>query len=258
MISFILSSRVKNNQDTAIGSLLDSVSANVSKPSNVEFLIKYDDDDDQRPSDDFFKKYPFDVRTFTWSRGEGRHALHWDHTYLFTQHHPLAKFVIIASDDFIFTRKNFDLDILSIKDEFAFVGQTPLDWKMCSGNLFEPNTMRYWVNNGWANCLPCMTVRTVEVLSGFGYHASEDNWQTLLIMLLYQEYGISHVYKVIPPYYERNRSNGQSSFSPTFNEFEITGAKVHLPAYYYELVRQQAHNLYLNIQEKEVSDRTWT
>ena len=56
----------------------------------IEFLIKYDDDDTERPPASFFAKYPFSIRTFAWSRGEGRHSLHHAQEYLFAQRDPLS------------------------------------------------------------------------------------------------------------------------------------------------------------------------
>ena len=51
----------------------------------IQFLIKYDDDDTERPPESFFAKYPFSIRTFAWSRGEGRHSLRHAQEYLLQQ-----------------------------------------------------------------------------------------------------------------------------------------------------------------------------
>ena len=78
MTSVLFCSRVKDNPASDLKRLLDST-AEFTTPderSQIEFLIKYDDDDDQRPPDSFFDQYPFTIRRFTWSRGEGRHSLH--------------------------------------------------------------------------------------------------------------------------------------------------------------------------------------
>src|SRR5205085_11837613 len=88
----------------------------------IEFLIKYDDDDDARPPDSFFANYPFPVRTFVWSRGEGRHSLHHAQEYLFTQRDRRSRFCLMTADDFPFTRSGFVSEILSIPDEFCILG----------------------------------------------------------------------------------------------------------------------------------------
>ena len=72
MISVIFCSRVKDNPDSAVKRLLDSAVRHIEphERDQIEFLIKYDDDDDERPPDEFFAQYPFTIRTFQW-RGRG-------------------------------------------------------------------------------------------------------------------------------------------------------------------------------------------
>jgi len=99
VISVIFCSRVKDNPDSNVGRLLDSVVANTTpeEREQVEFLIKYDTDDDERPSDAFFARYPFQIKTFAWSRGEGRHGLHNVQEYLFTQRDPRSRFLLMTA-----------------------------------------------------------------------------------------------------------------------------------------------------------------
>jgi len=90
MISVLFCSRVKDNPASDLKRLLDSA-ADCVRPEErdqIEFLIKYDDDDDQRPADSFFDRYPFAVRRFVWSRGEGRHSLHHAQEYIRQQLSP--------------------------------------------------------------------------------------------------------------------------------------------------------------------------
>ncbi len=246
MISLILSSRVKNNPDSNIGRMLESLSACVSLPSNVEVLIKYDSDDDAMPPKSLFDRYPITCRTFQWSRGEGRHSIHNDHMYLFAQHDPRSRFAMIVSDDFTFTRPGFDADILGIPDEFCFVGQQALDLARCAGRMFDPEVQSYWVNNGWSVCLPCFTVRTAEVLQNFGWQCNADNWQTAMLIMMYEKFGVN-LWRQISPYYARNPSNGRSGFGGSFNNMEIDGEKFCQNSYYFRLVEQQVVNLRLNM-----------
>src|SRR5262245_30949319 len=124
MISVIFCSRVKDNPASDVKRLLDSAAEHIqpAERDQVEFLIKYDDDDDGRPADNFFAAYPFTIRTFTWSRGEGRHSLHNAQEYLFAQHDPRARFCLMIADDFYFTRPNFVSEILAVPDEFCIIG----------------------------------------------------------------------------------------------------------------------------------------
>jgi len=68
MLSVIFCSRVKDNPASDVKRLLDSAAEYVApeERDRIEFLIKYDEDDDQRPHDDFFDRYPFTIRRFLW------------------------------------------------------------------------------------------------------------------------------------------------------------------------------------------------
>lgn len=246
MISFILTSRVTGNPDTNIEQLLGSAAACASNPSNLEFIIKYDSDDDQRPSDAFFRKFPFPIKVHTWSRGEGRHGLHLDHQYLFAQRDMRSRFVMICADDFTFYRNGFDADILAIPDEICFVGYARPRMELYTGHLYEENYARAWTLNEGV-CLPCMSVRTAEVLSNFGQQCNADNWQTLLVLLMWQNYGMD-IWKTIAPWYLRNPTDGQSGYGKGFNNMVVDGSRP-LPEnkYYFKLVEQQCKNLYLNM-----------
>ena len=129
MISVIFCSRVKGNPDSNVRRLLDSVVAQTTpaERAHLEFLIKYDDDDDERPPDAFFASYPLTIRTFCWSRGEGRHGLHHVQEYLFAQRDPRARFCLMTADDFYFTRTGFVSEILAVKDEFCIIGRAMQD-----------------------------------------------------------------------------------------------------------------------------------
>src|SRR5262249_62071097 len=97
MISVIFCSRIKDNPDSNVRRLLDSAVQHTTarEREQIEFLIKYDSDDDQRPTDEFFASYPFAVRTFVWSRGEGRHYLHHAQEYLFAQRDPRSRYLLM-------------------------------------------------------------------------------------------------------------------------------------------------------------------
>src|SRR6266851_674025 len=124
MISVIFCCRAKDNPDSNLKRLLDSAVDHVrpEERDQIEFLIKFDDDDDQRPPDSFFADYPFQIRTFVWSRGEGRHYLHHAQEYLFTERDPRSRFLLMTADDFYFTRTGFVSEILSLPDEFCIMG----------------------------------------------------------------------------------------------------------------------------------------
>src|SRR5262245_50136577 len=114
MLSVLFCSRVKDNLDSDLPRLLDTAVETIrpEERDRIEFLIKYDDDDDARPPDSFFEKYPFQIRRFVYSRGEGRHGLHHAQEYLFAQRDPRSRWLFMTADDFYFTRPGWLTEIL--------------------------------------------------------------------------------------------------------------------------------------------------
>src|SRR5438105_6331389 len=147
MLSVIFCSRVKNNPDSDLPRLLDTAEANISpkERDQIEFLIKYDEDDDQRLPERFFGRYPFSIRTFSWSRGEGRHYLHHAQEYLFAQRDPRSRFCLMTADDFYFTRSGFVSEILSIPEEFCIVGHNRPRIEEYAGIYEQEEAVRRWV-----------------------------------------------------------------------------------------------------------------
>lgn len=245
MLTILFCSRVSGNPDGNIENFLDSLVLCGATRENCEVLIKYDSDDNLRPDPSFFKKYDINIRIFVWSRGEGRHSIHTDHFYLFSQHNPKTTFVMLGSDDFTFTRKNFIDDILSIKDTYAFVGYARPRVELYAPHWMHPSYIDVWKHNEGVS-LPCMSVRTLECLQNYGWQSNADNWVTLLCILLYANHGLD-LWHTISPFYTRNITSGTSGYSPSFNNMEIDGSKNTSHYYYYNLVAQQAKNIFLNI-----------
>ena len=249
MLTILFCSRVKDNPDGNIKRFLDSLVDSGGTQDNCEVILKYDTDDDLRPDPEFFASYPFNIKVFTWSRGEGRHSIHTDHFYLFSKHDPKSKFVMLGSDDFTFNRKGFIEDILEIDEEFAFVGYARPRVEIYAPHWRDPQYIDVWKHNEGVS-LPCMSTRTLEVLQNYGWQSNGDNWVTLICILLYTNYKID-IWTTIDPFYIRNPTDGASSYRPCFNDMEIGGSKNPINTYYFDLVNQQTKNLYLNIVEEK-------
>ena len=177
MISVLFCSRVTDNPDSDLPRLLESAADHTTprEREQIEFLVKYDSDDEARPPDRFLAKYPFSVRTFTWSRGEGRHGLHHAQEYLFAQRDPRSRFCLMTADDFYFTRPNFVSEILSIKDEFCIMGYTRPPIESYAGIYEQEEVIRQWVVSFgcWS---PVVSSRLIEVCQNFGWQANVDSW----------------------------------------------------------------------------------
>jgi len=246
MISIIFCSRAKDNPDSNIKELLDSAVECLSpeERSQVEFLIKFDDDDDERPPDSFFAQYPFAIRTFCWSRGEGRHSLHHAQEYLFAQRDPRSRFCLMTADDFYFIRPNFVSDILRIKEEFCIISyvRPPIE---CYAGIYEnEKAIRKWVTS-IGNMAPVVSARLMEVCQNFGWQSNVDSWAVGLSVILYDLYKVV-IWRTIPEFYGRGGGYGLGD-TPTYNNMELTGQKGPLNKYWFELVRRQARNIYLNM-----------
>ena len=246
MISVIFCSRVKNNPDSNIPRLLDSAATHVrpEERDQVEFLIKFDDDDDSRPPDSFFARYPFAIRTFVWGRGEGRHHLHHAQEYLFAQRDPRSRFLLMTADDFYFNRTGFVSEILACKDEFVILGRNRPPIEAWAGRYEQEAMIRQWVVS-FGGLSPVISARVIEVCQNFGWQSNVDSWLMGLTVVLYDMYAII-IWKDMEPFYERGGGPGLGD-TPTYNNMELTG--IHGPdnRYWFELVRRQARNLYLNM-----------
>jgi hypothetical protein len=247
MISVIFCSRVKDNPDSNVKRLLDSAVAHIrpEERDKIEFLIKYDDDDDQRPPESFFADYPFSIRTFVWSRGEGRHYLHHAQEYLFTQRDPRSRFCLMTADDFRFTRSTFVTEILAIPDEFCVLGPVRPLIESFKGIYENEEAVRRWVT-GFGLLSPVISAKLIEVCQNFGWQANVDSWIMGLSVVLYDLYGII-LWKQFAPFYERGGGYGLGD-TPTYNNMELTCMKGPFNQYWFELVRRQARNLYLNME----------
>jgi len=247
MISIIFCSRVKDNPDSNLPRLLDSAVTYIApeERDQIEFLIKFDDDDDQRVPDAVLARYPFPIRTFVWSRGEGRHHLHHAQEYLFAQRDPRSRFCLMTADDFYFTRPHFVSEILSIQDEFCILGLTRPPIEDYAGIYEQEEAVRRWVI-AFGPLSPVISVRLIEVCQNFGWQANVDSWLMGLSVVLYDLYKIV-LWRALPKFYERGGGHGLGD-TPTYNNMELTCFKGPYNKYWFELVRRQARNLFLNME----------
>jgi hypothetical protein len=246
MLSVIFCSRAKDNPASSLPGLLDSAVAFTSREErrHLEFLIKFDDDDDLRPPDRVLAEYPFAVRTFAWSRGEGRHYLHHAQEYLFAQRDPRSRFCLMTADDFRFTRLNWVSDILKVQDEFCILGPFVPAIPSFTGIYENEEAIRRWVT-AFGDLSPVVSTRLIEVCQNFGWQSNVDSWLMGLSVVLYDLYGII-IWKPIERFYRREGGYGLGD-TPTYNNMEATSQKGPHNKYWFELVRRQARNVYLNM-----------
>lgn len=246
MLSVLFCSRSKENSDSDLPRLLDSAVETMTPAEyeQIEFLIKFDEDDDNRPTDAFFARYPFRIRPFIWSRGEGRHHLHHAQEYMFANRDPRSRWLLMTADDFFFTRKGWVSEILARKEEFCILGHRRPHIEAFAGIYEQEEAVRDWVVafGPWS---PVITTRLIEVCQNFGWQANVDSWLMGLSVVLYDLYGLV-IWKTHEPFYGRGGGYGLGD-TPTYNNMELTAQKGPFNKYWFELVRRQARNLYLNM-----------
>lgn len=247
MISIIFCSRVKDNPDSNIALILDSATQYTTpeEREKIEFLIKYDSDDDQRPPESFFKRYPFRIRVFCYARGDGRHSLHHAQEYLFAQRDQRSRFCLMIADDFEFSRIGWVSEILAVKNEFCILGHNRPAIESYKGIYENKAAIRKW-NVAFGCLAPVVSTRLIEVCQNFGWQANVDSWLMALSVVLYDLYGII-LWKSHKPFYHRGGGYGLGD-TPTYNNMELTGMKGPENHYWFELLRRQARNVYLNIE----------
>lgn len=247
MLSVLFCCRVKGNPDSGLPRFLDSAVEHIAphERSQIEFLIKFDDDDDERPSDEWLARYPFSIRTFTYARGDGRHSLHHAQEYMFAQRDPRSRFCFMTADDFRFTRTGWVSEILSIPDEFVILGHRRPPIEAFAGVYERDEMVRQWVVafGPWS---PVISSRLIEVCQNFGWQANVDSWLMGLSVVLYDLYKIV-IWKQHEEFYARGGGYGLGD-TPTYNNMELTSQKGPLNPYWFELVRRQARNIYLNME----------
>jgi hypothetical protein len=259
VISILFCSRVKDNPASALPRLLDSAIEHIAphERDKVEFLIKYDDDDTERPPESWFERYPFRIRMFCWSRGEGRHGLHHAQEYLFAQRDPRSRFCLMTADDFHFTRSGFVSEILSVRDEFCILCYRRPDIEAYANAGYErEDLIRQWAVS-FGEWSPVITTRLIEVCQNFGWQSNVDSWLMALSLALYDLYKVV-IWRKHEPFYERTGGYGPGD-TPTYNNMELTGKIGPNNKYWFELVRRQARNLYLNMEHgTDLRKLAWT
>src|SRR5262249_16528803 len=92
---------------------------------------------------------------------------------------------------------------------------------------------------------PVISSRLIEVCQNFGWQANVDSWLMGLSVVLYDLYKIV-LWRTMTPFYERGGGYGLGD-TPTYNTMQLTCQKGPYNKYWFELLRRQARNVYLNM-----------
>ncbi len=262
MISILFASRVKDNPDSNLPALFASTlqTCTDEELKQIEFLIKFDDDDELRPKE---FRYPFPVKTVCYSRGTGRSNLHHFCEYLFTLHDPKSRFVLVIADDFVFTRPGWVSEILEHKERYLFIGSGQCDREpgpYHSKPRPPIETIDRYNMESWRCCFgnaaQCFSVPLIEVCQNFGWSSSIDAWGHLLAISCYQDFDLQ-IFRYMEAFYRRTEGKGvfpnqqrdqvfRTGADASYNKCQLTGSRNVENLYWFDLVKQQAKNILLN------------
>jgi len=261
LISFLMNCRLLRslNDKSSIYTMLDSFNGKLSKEdkSKIEIIVKFDVDDKEvidklLLDNQLQKKYPdIVIRPIIYDRWEGRKSLNLHYAFIFTRRNPNSKFIGFITDDVIIQEnpipyiekyKNEEYCILSHCHNLEILNGIT-DWKTnitrwSCGNLTEP--------------YPIVSSKIFEICGNMGYQVNIDNWLALLNVILFVKYKID-LYIDVPDFFHRDVfTNGKfipQNFQPSnFNwEWFVDDSIGTTDNYYYNLVEQQADNIYYNI-----------
>lgn len=263
LISFLINFRTikLTNGNNDILSLFDSYMANI-KPENrylAEFIIKFDIDDEFALhkfilEDTFRNKYKdLIIRPCAFRRWEGRSSIYLTYSYLFSQRNPTSKWIGFLTDDFTFTRDIIE-DIKHLDKKYTILNTQQTEIALKGIDNWRTNLS--WAKSPITECYPIITPDIIEICGGMGWQSNIDNWLGLIGAILYKQYNYN-IFNYITPFYSRNTEdklslNLSDNYPAKFNkEMFVDDTTSPKNDYYFNLVEQQAKNIYLNIKENK-------
>lgn len=259
LITFIMCSRKKDNPDSKLKDFLDSLIKYIpdGEKSKIEVLIKFDSDDtdsyrtilnrnygsvNRYDQPNFLATVPTYIRPFVYARGEGRRSLQNDYMFLFTQRNPHSKFISFVTDDCVFIRPNLFQFLNDLKNK---------DWVFMGDKEPQAHIYRDWRKNQvWrtdVSMFPIVSTKIIECCGSMGFQTNIDNWLTLLHSILVQKYGLDFWVGTREKYINRiGGKSKESQYGARYNPMEIDNKFKCENDYYFDLVEQQAKNIFFN------------
>lgn len=261
IISFLINFRTIKLTDGSndILSLFDSFISSTKSENRylAEFIIKFDIDDEYALhkfilEDTFREKYKeLIIRPCAFRRWEGRNSIYLTYSYLFSQRNLTSEWIGFLTDDFMFTRDIIE-DLKTLNKRYTILNTQPTEDALKKIINWKNNLS--WAKSPLTECYPILTTDIIETCGGMGWQSNIDNWLGLLSAILYKKYNYN-IFHTIIPFYNRNTEGKPTldwgdNFPTKFNkEMFVDDTTFPQNEYYFNLVEQQAKNLYLNIKE---------
>ena len=223
----------------------------------IEFLIKFDSDDKRGIKeflidDSLIKKHPnLIIRPFIYRRWEGRHSLNLHYMFLFSRRNKSSKFIKFISDDSEFYQDPIPTITPFLNDNYIICSSRPHSIEKLD-SITDYRTDNRWISAYLTGPLPLVSSKIIEIIGNTCWGLNTDNWLTLLNLVLYHKYKINIV-EAVDFMHLCGRvfeSYGDDIFKSSFN-IDMLVSVNNLPKnlYYFDLVEQQAKNIYLNMKE---------
>lgn len=236
--------------------------------SKTEILIKFDLDDElaihevleknmlEKIVTDFGSPSPPKLRYFIYGRWEGKKTFNYHYQYLFSQRNPKSKFITFATDD-SFYQKDL-LHVLNIPISKYGVDKPKIFIRSCMitqilnsiTDYRNPEELRKWASGELTDPFPIVSSNIIEWCGNMGWGQNIDNWLSLLGVVVYKKYGIN-LLEDLPISIERKTDERPGLEARNYSQFNkemfVDDTTFPQNQYYFDLVEQQAKNLYLNI-----------
>jgi hypothetical protein len=177
---------------------------------------------------------------------------------MFAQRDPRSRWCLMTRRRLLLQPPRFVSEIMAVEDEFCIMGHRRPPIETFKGRYEQEEAVREWVVSfgPWS---PVVSARVFEVCQNFGWQANVDSWLMGLSVALYDLYGVV-IWRQHHPFYDRGGEYERPASvgaAATYNNMEITNNVGPLNKYWFELVRRQARNLYLNMVHGAEHRRGW-
>lgn len=254
MLSILIVSRAKDNGDSKLLTLFDSLWQNSAKKKDFEVLIKMDNDDDiNRNLISEFSKFSFPIKYLIDNRGNGRLDLHLSYTKLLPLASKTTTMFTTYADDFI---AEFNWDIIIEEGLKKLIGDifilqhTHNPPKDRADYDQEPFNMSYNLNTIdniiSLEVAPIWSKNLLYLCGGFGHVSYTDVWIYYLQRMLWDLHNIRIMFFTASPYVKRVDPQG------AWRTPEQTQEKINEDTknygfiksdYFKEMIRIQADNI---------------
>src|SRR3990167_11525859 len=257
MISILINSRFKGNENSNLPRLLESLANTAHNLSNFEVLVKFDDDD--RKARKFvarggLEKYKLNIRCAFGDRFGGYRNINYGYNFIYRIVNQNHKIITAMADDFEIKRTGWDSDLIAIEKESPTKIFIIHNRKHAMFDNPSMNSLNFNLDNldnlGADEC-PAWSKRLLDMCNGFSFAHFSDASTIALEHVLYHQFGVT-ITKFLPePYTHRHLNDrldqkcGKRWWTDRAWVFEIMKEP-----YYRHILSERASNIHLRLKHE--------